>query len=221
MILFVSVIVLAVLLGFAFRGSLRGFERLRLRWWGLVIVGLGLQFVPLTNGPAGTDLLARVAVLSCSYSLLVVFALLNLRVAGMPLVLVGLVLNATVIIANGGMPVAREALVRSDQGDVLQLLIDEGAAKHHLLTEDDVLTPLADVIPIPSPIAQVVSVGDVFVYAGLVWLIIATMLGRIPMAPQQERGSYRGKHRRGEAAGSAQASIPPPPPATTTSATAP
>jgi hypothetical protein len=196
MILFAAVILFAFLLGYVFGGRIRRFEQLHLRWSWLAIAGLALQFVPLPDGATGTDLVVRTAVLSCSYVLLLVFAALNIRLAGVPLVFAGLALNLLVIASNGGMPVSRGALESSGQGDVLQVLIDEGAAKHHLLTDDDVLTPLADVIPVGGPIKQVVSLGDVFVYAGVVWLIVAVMRGRIPQTSRAGSRSKRGAHRK-------------------------
>jgi Family of unknown function (DUF5317) len=199
MILFAAVILLAFLLGYVFGGRIRWFEQLHLRWPWLAVAGLALQFVPLPDGATGTDLVVRTAVLSCSYVLLIGFAALNIRLAGVPLIVVGLALNLLVIASNGGMPVSREALESSGQGDVLQELIDEGAAKHHLLTDDDVLTPLADVIPVGGPIKQVVSLGDVFVYAGVVWLIVAVMRGRIPQMSRPGPRSKRGAHRKGRA----------------------
>jgi hypothetical protein len=134
MILFVAVIVFAFLVGWVLGGRLRRFEELHLRWSWLAVAGLAIQFVPLPSGAIGTDLAVRTAVLSCSYVLLLAFAVLNIRLAGVPLLLVGLTLNLVVIASNGGMPVSREALESSGQADVLQVLIDEGAAKHHLLT---------------------------------------------------------------------------------------
>ena len=196
MILFAAVILLAFLLGYVFGGRMRRFEQLHLRWSWLAVAGLALQFVPLPDGATGRDLVVRTAVLSCSYLLLLAFAALNIRLAGVPLVFAGLALNMLVIASNGGMPVSREALESSGQGDVLQELIDEGAAKHHLLTDDDVLTPLADVIPVGGPIKQVVSLGDVFVYAGVVWLIVAVMRGRIPQTSRAGPRSRRGAHRK-------------------------
>jgi len=218
MILFACVIVFAFLLGWVFGGRVRRFEELHLRWSWLAVAGLALQFVPLPGGAAGADLAVRTAVLSCSYVLLLTFAALNIRLAGVPLLFVGLALNLAVIASNGGMPVSREALESSGQADVLQVLIEEGAAKHHLLTDDDVLKPLADVIPVGGPIKQVVSLGDVFVYAGLVWLIVAVMRGRIPQTSLAGPGSYRGKHRKGAASRADQGS-PALPPATTMSGT--
>jgi len=218
MILFLTAIVVSVLAGYAFGGRLRRLEQLRLRWWGLVIAGLALQFVPLPDGRAGADLTVRIAVLSSSYALLLIFAGLNFKVTGMPLVLVGLAMNAAVIAPNGGMPVSDRALVRSGQADVLDQLLKEGAAKHHLLTDDDVLTPLADVIPLGGPIHQVVSVGDVFVYAWIMWLIVATMRGRIRQPSPSRTARYRGKHRPGR---SADPPAPVPPPAATRSGSSP
>lgn len=196
MILFLLVIGLALVLGFVFGGRLRAFEQFRLRWWGLVIAGLAIQFVPLPEGEAGTDLAVRTIALSASYTLLVAFALANVRLPGMLLVLVGLACNFAVIAANGGMPVSEAALVDSGQEELIQMLRVDGSDKHHLMDEDDVLTFLADVIGVPEPIGQAISAGDVFVYAGLIWVTIAAMRGRSPSSPT-EQGSYRGKHRRG------------------------
>ena len=215
MILLIAVIALALALGLLLDGSLRRFEDLRLRWWGLVIAGLAAQFVPLPNGRAGADLAVRIVVLGGSYGLLILFAALNVRRRGIPLVLIGLALNAAVIAPNGGMPVSTGAIERSGQQDMLQLLIAEGAAKHHLMTEDDILTPLADVIAIPKPMGQIVSVGDLFVYAGIVWLIVVVMRGRTRPRGLGAMGPYRGKHRPGAPRGAPLSAPVPPEPATT------
>jgi hypothetical protein len=210
MILYLSVILLAVVLGYVFGGRTRRLEQLRLRWWGLVIVGLAIQFVPLPEGENGTDLLVRTAVLAVSYALLISFAAANLRLPGVWLVLLGLTCNVVVIVANGGMPVAREALERSGQADVIDLLLEQGADKHHLLTDDDVLTFLADVLWVPQPIGQAISIGDVFVYGGLIWLIVSAMRGRIPSTPTESE-PYRGRHRRGTMEAPTAPVLPPPP----------
>jgi hypothetical protein len=195
--LFVAAVLLSVLLGYLFGGRLSRLGTLRLRWWGLVVCGLAIQLVPLPEGAIGTDLVARTVVLSISYALLVAFAVLNVRIPGMALVLVGLTCNLVVIAANGGMPVSAGALRGSGQQEALDLLLAEDAAKHHLLGDGDVLTPLADVIAVPQPIGQAISIGDAFVYAGLIWVVVAAMRGRTPSSSRTEPGPYRGKHRRG------------------------
>jgi hypothetical protein len=222
MLLFLAVAASAVVLGYLLGGRLTGVEGLRLRWWGLVVAGLGMQFLPLPEGAEGTDLLVRSGVLAVSYSLLLLFALANLRLPGMPLIVIGLACNALVIVANGGMPVGAEALRDSGQGEEVGSLAEEGAAKHHLMTEDDVLTFLADVIAIPPPIGEAISIGDVFVYAGLIWLTVWAMRAR---TPSSTRTRHRGKHRRGTGRAALPVPVLPPPPerppATTASGTAP
>jgi Family of unknown function (DUF5317) len=197
--LLLAVVVVSIYLGYLFGGRLKRLEALRPRWWGLVIVGLGIQFVPLPEGTAGTDLVVRTAVLALSYTLLVTFAAVNIRMPGMVLVLIGLACNFTVIVINGGMPASAEALIDSGQPDVLESLRNEGADKHHLLTDEDQLTFLADVIAVPEPIGQAISIGDVFVYAGLVWLVIATMRGWTPSKRAAGSRLRRGRHRPGAA----------------------
>jgi Family of unknown function (DUF5317) len=193
--LLLAIVVISVFLGYVLGGRLHRLEALRPRWWGLVILGLGIQFIPLPEGDVGTDLVVRTAVLSLSYTLLVAFALLNVRMPGMFLVVIGLACNFAVIAVNGGMPASADALIDSGQEDVLAYLREEGADKHHLLTDDDELTFLADVIPVPQPIGQAISVGDVFVYVGLIWLIVAAMRGWTPSERQEGSKPRRGRHR--------------------------
>jgi hypothetical protein len=81
------------------------------------------------------------------------------------------------------MPVTREAVLASDQGETLDDLSSAGGSKHHLATSDDDLLFLADRIGIPAPVAQAVSVGDVVAYAGVVWFVVAAMRRRPEHAP--------------------------------------
>jgi uncharacterized protein DUF5317 len=111
--------------------------------------------------------------------LLIGFAVINLRarVPGFVLILIGMLMNVTVIAANDGMPVSRGALVASHQEETLPILLHGAGAKHHLAGPNDRLMFLADVIAVP-PLDQVVSLGDVFAYGGVVWLIVAGMRRR-------------------------------------------
>lgn len=191
MTLLVGVVVIAVLIGYLLGGRLRGFEGFRLRWWLLAPIGLALQLVPVTDG-------AATAALITSYVLLLAFTAANVRVPGVLLILLGLALNLAVIAPNGGMPVSRDALARSGQESTLADLRAGEGVKHHLEEPDDVLTPLSDVIAIGRPIDQVASVGDVLVYVGLVWLIVAVMRGVRrdgPADPVPPWTAYQGKHR--------------------------
>jgi hypothetical protein len=221
MILFLTTIGFAVVLGYVIGGRLRRIEKLRLRWWWFAVVGFAIQFIPLPEGEAGRDLLVRTAVLAISYTLLLAFGFANVRLPGMILVVVGLGANFLVIAVNGGMPVSEGALRSSDQPELIDPLRESGSDKHHLLTEDDRLTFLADVIGIPSPVAQAISIGDVFVYVGLVLLIVAAMRGGPQAEGRTTSGAYRGRHRRGAGPDEIPEPLPSALPAATRSGTGP
>src|SRR5919201_1593258 len=128
-------------------------------------------------------------------AVLIGFAVVNRRLPALWLVIAGLLLNLAVIGLNDGMPVSSSAL-RSAGADSAGL-VGAGAIKHHLMRPDDVLTPLADVIGIPSPIGAVVSVGDLLLYLGIGILVVAIMLGRAGenrRPPSRLFPGYRGKH---------------------------
>jgi hypothetical protein len=175
-------LVLAVLVGLALGGRWSNLGRLQVRWPAVALVGLALQLAPLPGR------IMPMAALYASFGLLIAFAAVNLRarVPGFALILVGVLLNLAVISVNGGMPVTRQALEASHQLDTLEELVQDGGAKHHLAGPSDRLLFLGDVIALP-PIEQAVSVGDLFTYAGVVWLVVAGMLGRSrrrePVAP--------------------------------------
>ena len=174
MLLIVGAILLAVLAGLAWGGKLRNLSAAHIRWPALAVVGLVLQVLPVRESAKGLAF----ALLMLSLGLLFAFALLNLRLPGFWLILIGICLNALVIGVNQGMPVTRHALVVSDQASTLGALEQGGGAKHHLAGPDDRVIFLADVIPIPNPVHQVLSVGDLFTYGGVMWFVVASMRRR-------------------------------------------
>lgn len=180
--LVVASFLVALAVGYAVGGRLSAFAGLRIRWPIVAIVGLALQVVPV---PGRT---LPLVLLWISFLLLFAFAVVNVRVGGFALILIGIVMNFTVIAVNRGMPVTRDALVASDQQDTLALLVKDGGAKHHLATDEDRLLLLGDVIPV-EPLHQAVSVGDVFTYLGVMCVIVTGMRRRAPSAtaaPQTE-----------------------------------
>lgn len=177
MMLILITIAVAMIVGLLTGGSFRYFPSIPLGWWSLAIAGIVLQFLPLT-GDAGFWALAA------SFVLLLAFALLNLRAPGFILIFAGLLLNTIVIVANHGMPVAREALVRAGRESTLADLRESGGSKNHLADDGTVLLVLGDAIVIPQPIGVAASVGDVSLYLGVAWSFAASIRPR-------ERGTVR------------------------------
>jgi hypothetical protein len=175
MTLFAFALVLGAAFGYLLRGRLSRLGSVRIRWWGLIVAGLLLQLVSLPGGDRGTDLVIRTAVLSLSFVFLLTFALINLRVPGIVLIMLGVLANFAVIAANGGMPVSADALRDSGQQPVLSEMRESEADKHHLLTDNDSLTFLGDIIGVPPPIARAISIGDVIISLGLIWFTASSM----------------------------------------------
>ena len=162
---------LAIALGYALGGRLSSLGEVRFRYGWAGLLGVFLQFLPVSGTPGYLVLVA-------SFLLLVFVASVNWKLPGFLLVLVGLWMNFLVIVVNEGMPVTREAIVDSGQVETLRALRDDGGTKHHLATPDDDLVFLGDRIAVPAPVRQAISVGDVVAYAGAMWFVVAGMRGR-------------------------------------------
>jgi hypothetical protein len=165
------VICMAIILaiGFLLGGRLGNLADLKIEWPWLALVGLALQFV---TGPGST---VPLVCLYLSFALLIVFTIKNLRVFGFPIILTGVLCNLLVIGINGGMPVSKHALRGSDQGQFLGDLENNPYPKHHLATDDDLLRFLGDAIPVPSPVQQAISLGDILTYGGVGVVIVGAM----------------------------------------------
>ena len=182
MLLILWVIVAGVLVGIALGGDIRTLSDIRLRWWPLALIGLALQLIPIPSMAGQLDHWLAVGLLIASYVVLLVFVAMNIRLPGFPLIAVGFALNLLVISVNGGMPVTVSALrhaYASQYPAEITRLQEHGGAKHHLARDDDVLLPLADVIPLGAPLHQVLSVGDIVFMAGVFWVIAAATKGAV------------------------------------------
>ncbi len=105
---------------------------------------------------------------------LLVFAVLNVRIGGMVLVVAGLGLNLLVGLVNWGMPVSGSALVSAgivDEGDLDRVVLHGGRT----LGDGAFLGFLGHTIPLPWGV--VVSIGDLLVLVGIA-LVTASVTRR-------------------------------------------
>ena len=169
-------VLVAVGLGLLLGGRLGSLAELRLRAPWFFLSALALQFVafPVARLPWTTDESLASALWVASYGLLVVGAVLNRRITGVPIVAFGMCLNLAAILANRGtMPVSPEAMHEAGRtalaqanstastGPRLPWLIDRWAAPDWI------------------PFANVFSVGDVVIAVGAIVLVVAAMNCRI------------------------------------------
>lgn len=168
-------------------GKLGRLASVPLRFGWIAIVAFALQIGDIywpSTGSAGL-LSPRVLLLMGSYGLLLAFVGLNHHIPGLMLVGVGLVLNLSVMLANGGyMPIDVEALGRAGL-EHLALGTEPGA---RLVATKDIILPrdqtrlwiLSDILVIPAslPFSSVFSLGDVLLALGAFRFFQRVMLGQ-------------------------------------------
>lgn len=174
MVLVLATVLGAVLLGYARGGRLANLGHVELRhgWlvFASVLAQMALAAVAALDGPTAS---VSTPLLLASHAALLIFVVYNRMLPGMLLVFAGFAMNAAVITANGAMPVAREALLAVSAGEATTIT----PGKHRLLADGDVLTPLADIFPLPV-LRTVVSAGDIVLAAGVGVLVINLMAAR-------------------------------------------
>jgi len=185
----VSAVLLGLLLGAMRGGSLTRLAQLpvRLPW----LAGLAwLIQVVLFASPLGAALDPWAAAIHvASIALVGIVIVANRGIPGVALFGLGLLLNATVITANGGfMPVSESALVAvGDESSRAALLRGERFQKAVIMRPDSPVWFLGDVVPFP-PLKKVYSAGDLVAALGAL-LVVSRGMG----APsKRSAGGYGG-----------------------------
>jgi hypothetical protein len=160
----------------------RPYEVPHLRWAWLVLVAFIPQFfafvLPATRASFPTAWIP--AALVGSQALLVAFTLVNIRRPGFWLLGLGLLLNLTVILLNGGMmPISPETIQQlypNAAADSWQIGQRLGVGKDMVQTVSQTqLWFLSDHFTLPNwiPYRVAFSPGDVLISIGAFWLLIA------------------------------------------------
>jgi hypothetical protein len=170
MYIFLVAIAAGLIAGWARGGSLLRIGTARVAWLWLAPVAFGAQL--LLAYAVGLEVPWWVMPLHLgSIALLLQLILVNWRMTGLAVVGVGLLMNAAVITANGGlMPQAPETLHVRHPGDRIEI------GQHPPLTKDVVLPReqmrlgwFADILATPPgwPVRTVMSPGDLAIAVGL------------------------------------------------------
>jgi hypothetical protein len=146
------------------RGRLTALADLELRRSWLALAGIGVQVLIIEVFPDAPGWLSE-GVHMVSYLLLGAFAWSNRRIPGVPLIIVGGLLNFVAIVANGGVMPADPDLALHVAG--AEGFVNAGAV------ENPRLLFLGDVFATPSwfPLYNVFSVGDVLMVLGVLTLL--------------------------------------------------
>ena len=162
-----GVIFIAVLLTVPLaRGRLSALGELSLRMPGLGVAGILAQVLIVSIVPEGLGATAHWVHL-LSYALLGAFAWVNRRIPGVPLIMLGGLLNVIAITANGGVMPLDPALVVHASQEGGQGFVNSG------VVADPRLLFLGDIFATPRdwPMANVYSIGDFAILAGVTVLL--------------------------------------------------
>ena len=113
------------------------------------------------------------------YVLLLIGCLSNLHLKGMPLIILGIILNFIVIMANGGrMPVDISSIKLMLSAESVEMLQNTKSFTHVAANESTRFLFLADIIHIkrPYPLPKSLSVGDIFMMVGIFSIIYKGLL---------------------------------------------
>ena len=183
-------IFVGLLLGLLAGGRLSNLASVRLRWLALLLAAIALRFSTdwLLNADVAIVQALRLPLLTAAFSMLLVGLWANRAYPGLSLAFVGVLSNTAVIVINGGyMPIYEPSLnaagfTAADVSSAIHIILPEGLDAAFLLR----LGPLGDVIPIPLPLfANVISIGDVFLSAGLAFFLFASVV-RTPQQLDEE-----------------------------------
>lgn len=178
-------IVLGVIVGLVAGGRADGLAALRFRWAWLFVAGLAAQLV-LFSAPVTARIGDLGVPLYVASTVLVAAAVVaNLHVRGMALVALGAACNLVAILANGGyMPASEWALAAT--GRVVGSDYSNSSIVAH-----PALAFLTDIFALPRwlPLANVFSVGDVLIGAGVLVVIAAAMREAAQPAATAPEGS--------------------------------
>lgn len=188
MVLVLLLVVGAIGVAWVCGGTFGALAALPVRWRWLLPAAVAAQLV------GGVAVWASghgyVAGLVASAVLAAAFCLRNLRLAGLPLITLGLVANAIVVGANGAMPVSAAAARHA--GVSLSAIAAGTDPRHAVADHTTTLRILGDVVPAPLPgRPEVLSPGDILVTAGLAELIVVAMRGRWRRSPSRPRAVRR------------------------------
>ena len=172
-------------LGVLSGGRVAGLAALQLRWSWIMLAGLMVQVV-LFSGPVAARIGAAGPVLYVGSTMAVVAAVLaNVRIPGMPVVVLGAASNLAAILANGGYMPANPAALAAVGKDV------GTAYSNSAVPAQPALAPLSDIFALPAwlPWANIFSIGDVLIGVGVAWVIVAAMHRARPTAPVDAAGA--------------------------------
>ncbi|MGB9813002.1 MAG: DUF5317 domain-containing protein [Thermovenabulum sp.] len=177
----VDVMIISVIIGLLRKGSFSNLAKLPLKNLHLIFLSFMIRYIPffLKGSLHIFAVKYNIFFVLVSYGLLMYAITSNFHLSPMKPAFFGVLLNALVIVANGGkMPVSIKALETAGLNYLKPLLFSSDYLYHTVMDASTKLGFLGDIIPLPPPYPRprVVSIGDIILGIGIFWLIQLGML---------------------------------------------
>lgn len=182
--LYIYIIIISILVGLIRGGKLNNLTQISLKRIELLILACLIQGGLIFFGSRKVQFILDYSsyALIFSYIVLILAVWYNNNLKGMNIIILGIIFNFAVIVANGGhMPVLLSSLYRAGLDDFALILKEGSYVTHSLITEKTFCAFLADVFPLPPPFPDpsVVSVGDFFMFFGVFSLFQNAMVKKL------------------------------------------
>jgi hypothetical protein len=164
-------VVAGLLIGLLIRGRLSGLARLEFDWAPLIALGMAIQLA-LFSDPVASSVGSAGPPIYVGSTLLVLAAVCrNWSITGLPVVAIGAASNLAAIVANGGYMPASAAALAAQGRDAPSVYSNSS------YVAEPVLAPLTDIFAMPTwiPFANVFSIGDILIAAGIAMAIVVAM----------------------------------------------
>jgi signal transduction histidine kinase len=169
------VIALSLFLAFIRGGQLNRLKNVDLRLPYLAIISFILDFLPYHLNHIPSWVLFIIFIVK--YTLLLIFIFFNSKYKHIKIIGMGILMNFLVILLNGGaMPVSRRALEIPSLAKQVEMIQSGVLSNYTLMTDKTPLWILADIIYIPWPKEQFISIGDITIMLGIFLFIQDIML---------------------------------------------
>ncbi len=179
--MFIQVIVLAIILGLVFKGNLKNLSNLKFEGIYYLVAAFLLEAAVIISIRKGLLTLGTLTTLSdiLMYTLLLIFIIKNMKDPLIVMVGIGFMLNAIPIFANGGMmPVTINAVHAAGLTDKVGTM-----GLYHLVDSGTRFWFLGDIIPYTFINKNIISIGDLVLSLGIMFIIIRGMKREIKACP--------------------------------------
>ncbi|QGG94523.1 DUF5317 family protein [Actinomarinicola tropica] len=173
MTVIVGALVIGCAIGLCRGGRIRHLTRVDLRWVPLGAFGVAATTWASVGASRAPELLLATGLVATGAA-----ALRNARIVGLGVAGVGLLLVAAPLLANGAVPVDRDALVHAGQA-LPAAPGDELPGGRRLADDTTLLAPLGATIPVPE-LGLVLSFGDLIAAVGVADAVQVSMRRRRP-----------------------------------------